>query len=1171
MSPRIKEFINRGIMPLVGRERELRALFEAFGGLLDGEPRAVWMTGAPGAGKSRLLDELKGRGRDHAARSLVVHAKWYEGEGTELGPLSNALEVLRPAMAAPIAARIYRDGAIGTVDAAVEAVQIASRRYPIVLIFDDLHYLNSSAELGRFVSAIEEIPLLLVVTTRPVENPALRAFRSALAGSISPLELDIGPLDGAGIAEAAAALFGVEPPAEMVGQLAALSGGMPLALREVFREIMSAEHIAPGAGPEKWEWKREALDDDELRAIGDRVHGFSGRLASLPERERGLLALAAFLGEQFNRDLLRGLAEKTIGWDDHAFERLILGGFISLATPSIRLGVHEQEGRVCYAFMHTLLWTAAAAIPVELPARGELARLLMAILAGGTAGELYGVSPLEGIEIVSLSDPELLRMLGWLDAVGRKLSPIYAETYVALCRALLEPLRASGVAGRFAGESLNAYLATLAAYGERLYMTGGLESMHGVAGEIGAILTRLISTPPTPEERIIRLDAAVVFWKDALSRGEPERAKGVLDAMLHLLPSPGEQTDRELRGAAEAIRLLASYSFSRGEFAGMLETAVPYISELDRMRPETLNALMKVLLYALMQAGRMEEAGEMVGAGLRMRRDADLFTEYELLLHAANYAQRISDHDKVKAYATELRSLMDRYPLYRNQSRNYLHLPYVAACEGRPDELAKLEREFRATPPPPRSSPLQVAIAQIQFLSGWNLLGVADRATQVAREIDGTVLSPLQRQQVAEKELRAFIDAGEREGIERSISRIEQLSGQIGGEYGNPESVSGRRLEVLRLLARAVGQEHPDELRERIATMSQEEIEEVDAFRAARLLLDAAARSDGRKREFNDAAYASIDLALRNARTGGTVGLAHYHLDRLTDLLPKTRLIKFRQLAGEDTREERGASADTTLASVPDTPVESGHILRTFGALRIEGSSEGSAKLESKTRTLVAALVTAGLGDSRWIGELTRDHLADLLWPDMSLDRAVNNLHATLSYARRFLGGAESIVQRDGVYALGDDVTIDAVEFRECVDKGNRLYTEGVYFGAAVAYRRAIDFATGDFLEGMYAEWIDNTRETLRGQLATALERLISIEIDRDNFTAVPPLAERLLALDDLHDGAYEALIRSAAARGARKEAFSYYTRYESALDAYGAGPARKITELMNRVRAGEV
>ncbi len=1172
MSPRIKDFINRGIMPLVGRERELRALLDAFAGLLEGEPRAVWMSGAAGAGKSRLLDELKARARDHTARSLVVHAKWYEGEGVELGPLSNALEVLRPAIAAPLAARIYRDGAVVTVDAAVEAVQIASRRYPVVLILDDLHYLGSSNELGRFVAAIEEIPLLLVVTTRPTENPALRSFRAALAGSIPPQELEIGPLDGAGIAEAATALFGTPPPEGMLEQMAALSAGLPLSLREVFRELIAADHLV-AVGADQWEWHTGMLSDEELRGIGDRVHGFSGRLASLPPAERGILAMAAYLGEQFNRDLLRHLCERTVGWDDHAFERLILGGFLSVSTPSIRLGAREPEGRVCYAFMHTLLWKAAATIePQRLPERGDLAAMTLDILMRGI-GELYTVAPLEGLDVCAFPDADLGRLFSWLVAVGRKLSPIYAETYTALCRLTLEPCRAPELAIAGKDGLLSSYLEALSVYGDRLYITGARETLHHVASEIASILERLAPQPPgSPEERMIRLDAAVVVWKDALTQGDPGRAKGLLDELLKVLPAPSLQSDRELRGAAEAIRLVASYSFGRGDFAEALDMAAPYINEMDRMRPETLNAMMKVLLYAMIKASRQKEAGEMVDAGLRLRREADLFTEYELLIHAANYAHSIRDFDAVRRHATELRRLSDQYPAYRNLSTNYFHLPLVAAFDGNHDELLRLERDFRAVPPPARSSAQQVVIAKHQFQIAWNLLCAPERSLGFGQEIRaaGVQMPPIYRLSFAREELRSRIDLQQREKITEVLAEVEGCCSQVGGDYDDPQSKANRQLGALKALAGAIEQDRMLGLPDYLANLSADSIEITDAFRMGNALLELAAQSTGMKRELNDAAYTVLELAVNGAKDNKSVGLAHYHFDRCADRLPKTRLSRFRQAVGDDPRkgEERSSDGETPAAHAP---LPDARMLRAFGALRVEGVDEAGAKLESKTRTLVAALVVARMGDTRSLGELTRDCLADLLWPDMPLEKAVNNLHATLSYARRFLGGSSTVQQNDGVYQLGDDVAIDAAEFRESIKKANRLYNEGVYFGAAVAYRQAIDFATGDFLEGMYAEWVDTVRETLRGELATALERLIALELDRENYTAVPPLAERLLALDDLHDGAYEALIRSAAARGARREAFSYYNRYEAALDTYGAGPARKVTELMNRVRAGEL
>jgi DNA-binding SARP family transcriptional activator len=1173
MSSRIREFINRGTVPLVGRERELRTLLEAFNSLLEGESRAVWLSGAAGAGKSRLLDEVKLRAREHATRSLVVHAKWYEGEGIELGPLSNALEVIRPVLAAPVASRIYRDGTITTVDAAVEAVQIASRRYPVVLILDDLHYLHSSTELERFIDALEEIPILLLATARPVENPALRALRSALAGSIPPLELEIGSLDGSAIAEAACELFGSHPPEEILGQIAALSAGLPLALREVFRELIAAGHVVEGETPASpWVWRSRSLSEEELRLIGERVHGFAGRLASLPPLERRILATAAYLGEQFNRDLLRSLMERSGSWEPESFERLILGGFVSVATPSIRLGLRDPEGRVCYAFMHTLLWKATlAAADAELPERSRLAAMTVSILSSGT-GELYSVAPLEGLDAAALSPEDLDGLFTLLVGVGQRLSPIYSEAYISLCAATVEPARQDALGERLDGRLLERYLAVLASYGKRLYRTGMRERLQSIASEIATILDRVSVAPPAGvEERITRLEGTVIIWYDSALNGGPERARKYFDDLLPHLPPPSEQTDRELYGTVEAIRQLASFSFGRGDFASALDTVAPYLKEVERMRPETLVALLTVLFPAMMRTGRQAEAKALIDAGLRLRFEADPFTQYELLIIAANFARDRSDLATLRQYATEARTLIDRYPLYRNQSVNYWHLPYLAACAGDVTELMELENDFRATPPPRRSTPLQTSVARFQFLLAWNLLGLPDKALEFAGEIDRSVVDPRQVMRLSEEELRALIDAGRTDDIPPVLGSLDQILSRLGTPPPSSVPPPGSRTAVLRLLASSLMSELPEELRERITVMKPGEIEDVDAFRAARILLEAAEKAAGRKREYNDAAYSAIELGIEYAKKESAIGLGHCHLDRLSPLLPKTRLTKFRQMLGDDPRRKLQAASEEGDAEQIQSDIESQRTVRTFGALRIEGAGESGSKLESKTRSLVAAFVVAKLGDTRWIGELTRDRLAYLLWPDMSIDRAVNNLHATMSYARRFLGGSDTIVQHDGIYELGDDVRIDVVEFRESVTKGDRLHNEGIYFGAAVAYQCAVDLAEGDFLEGMYADWVDNVRESLRGELARALERLIAIEVDRDNFAVIPTFAERLLSLDDLHDGAYEALIRSAATRGARREAFGYFKRYEAALDSYGAGPARRITELMEKVRAGEV
>ncbi len=1170
MSSRIKDFVNRGTVPLVGRDAELRALVDAFGELLDGEARSVWITGAAGVGKSRLIDELRNHIRVHPARSIVVHAKWYEGEGIAFGPLGNALDVLRPALAAPVASRIFRDASVATTDAAVEALQIVSRRYPVVLILDDLHYVGASDDIERFIDSIEDIPLLLLATTRPSDNVMLRRLRTALNGSIPPRDLDIGPLSAESIAEAARTLFGTSPPPPLLEQIAELSAGLPLALREVFRELIAAEVVRTSEGDDTATWETTSIPAETMRTIGERVHGFAGRLEALPESERGILVLAASLGEQFNRELLRHVAERIAGWDDLCFEHLILGGFVSVATPSVRIGTREPEGRVCYAFTHSLLWQATAACETGRPPREQIADIVVRLLVEGI-GELHSVAPLEHLDIASISDDELRELFGWLEGVGRRLSPIFADTYLSLCRSTLGRVRTSGRAIPEDADLRQAYLAALSAYGERLYLTGARDELEDVAAEIASLLERDVDAPATPEQRVARLEAAVVVWHEAELHDSVEGARAHVERVIGHLPPPSEQTDRELRGSAVAIRLLASYAFARGDFAEGLELALPYVSEVDRMGAVTMNALLKVLQPAMLTAGRERELGEILETALALRHQADAFTSYELLMQAINFAKYANDFAAMRRYAVEARELIDRYPSYRNQGTKYWYLPWVAAHDGNVEELDTLEHDFRSSPPPARSPAIQLAVARHQFQIAWNLLGDHARARTVAEELEPDVdtMPPFLRLRYLEELLRSVVDAADTEALDSAICRLE-TSWQADDTDPDVDTPTERHRRTLLVIARALEQDEPDELLAATAAgLAEAEIDSIDGFRAARLLLEAAARSQGRTREFNDAAYTTIERSLKSHESRSAPGLAHHRLDALGPLLPKTRLTKFRQAIGDDPRRRSAGESDDSER--PDTLEPGAPILRTFGALRIEGAGDGGSKLESKTRTLVAALVVARLGATRWIPELTRDQLAYLLWPDMDIDRAVNNLHATLSYARRYLGGSETIRQIDGVYELSDDVRIDAVDAREDILKGDRLYTEGVYFGAAVAYRQAIDLANGDLLEGMYAEWIDSIRESMRGQLATALERLITIELERDNYTAIPHLAERLLALDDLHDGAYEALIRSAATRGARREAFTYFKRYQTALDEYGAGPARRITELMERVRSGEI
>ncbi|MBI4639665.1 MAG: AAA family ATPase, partial [Candidatus Tectomicrobia bacterium] len=77
MRTRLDVEAERGLTPFVGRERELRLLFDCFEKAKAGQGQVVFLVGEPGIGKSRLLLEFR--------RQLGDDATWIEGRAMSFG------------------------------------------------------------------------------------------------------------------------------------------------------------------------------------------------------------------------------------------------------------------------------------------------------------------------------------------------------------------------------------------------------------------------------------------------------------------------------------------------------------------------------------------------------------------------------------------------------------------------------------------------------------------------------------------------------------------------------------------------------------------------------------------------------------------------------------------------------------------------------------------------------------------------------------------------------------------------------------------------------------------------------------------------------------------------------------------------------------------------------
>jgi DNA-binding SARP family transcriptional activator/tetratricopeptide (TPR) repeat protein len=184
---------------------------------------------------------------------------------------------------------------------------------------------------------------------------------------------------------------------------------------------------------------------------------------------------------------------------------------------------------------------------------------------------------------------------------------------------------------------------------------------------------------------------------------------------------------------------------------------------------------------------------------------------------------------------------------------------------------------------------------------------------------------------------------------------------------------------------------------------------------------------------------------------------------------------------------------------------------------------------------------------------LHREQVIDALWPGQSLDGAAPRLHKATHYARKALGeGANALLSRNEMLALGEDVRVDAEEFRRL---GERALLEDTA-DAAVA---ALAVHRGPLLpEDLYEPWAQDARDRVR---------ILHLDLLR--------LAQRwedVLREDPADEQAHIALMRSSADRGDIRGALRQFERMDHALRReLGTVPSAEAQQLRAQLerRAG--
>jgi DNA-binding SARP family transcriptional activator/predicted negative regulator of RcsB-dependent stress response len=373
-------------LPFVARAREYDALVTAWAAASNGGGGSLLVTGEPGIGKTRLIDEFAAFADSNGARVLRGTTTPFELMPYEpfTEALRSALPILRETPVEPLWLAVLATlvpqlhvafpglRQLIALDAEPERTRLfeafevvvgaLSARRPTVLILEDLHWAGA-ATIGMLEYLARHSPLhrlLIVGSYREGEAPRthpLRGLRRHLERERLLRVIALGPLDAGAIGEIVAHLADGDPGqhAALATELRAASDGNPFFLGEVIANEREAGFLDDTA--RRWQ-RRDTVDDGAGLSLTSTL---SARLERLPPRVRSLAEVAAVIGRAFSAELVREVSG--------ADERSTLDGLGELLDR--RLVREVDAGGTHFTFSHQLI---AAAVYAQMPSEARSRR-----------------------------------------------------------------------------------------------------------------------------------------------------------------------------------------------------------------------------------------------------------------------------------------------------------------------------------------------------------------------------------------------------------------------------------------------------------------------------------------------------------------------------------------------------------------------------------------------------------------------------------------------------------------------------------------------------------------------------------------------------------------------------------------------------------------------------
>lgn len=204
---------------------------------------------------------------------------------------------------------------------------------------------------------------------------------------------------------------------------------------------------------------------------------------------------------------------------------------------------------------------------------------------------------------------------------------------------------------------------------------------------------------------------------------------------------------------------------------------------------------------------------------------------------------------------------------------------------------------------------------------------------------------------------------------------------------------------------------------------------------------------------------------------------------------------------------------------------------------------------------------------------VTKEQVGLALWPDASSSQLRNSFHVTLHRLRKVLGNP-SLVQLAGEryrVAPGVLTAFDVPRFEAEAVAARRAHRSDAP-DAVERLERAVSLYRGDLMDGEpVGDWHLTWRDRLRELYTQAALDLGGRYLADARLERAAETFRRLLAREELHEGAVRSLMTIHARLGERNQALRIYQRFcEVLMRELGAEPDEETVELAEGIRNGE-